>query len=295
MNVSKRNLIGMGLTTVAAIAGLTLWLVPSEPTVGSTSAHHSRPTPDEHMPASPVSSTAAMQQSDPNQQAASEHGAFRKGDTYESLVARLQGKMDSNPNARALLAEASALCENLDGSMASPKKPDGSTQEYRAWRHHFCGHARDHDAARFRTTLDTLGEAKQLVDENGGLIQGKTQQAIAIVLKSTSYADIQAAGDYLMYMPDAQWDLGKAEVTGTPMAGKLKELQRTAIESVACIYSGACDEGGLKTMQICAMKRLCAPGVTLYEVWENTYSPKEMATIYNIQRALLKQREMDRS
>ncbi|UPG86393.1 hypothetical protein L2Y94_03265 [Luteibacter aegosomatis] len=133
------------------------------------------------------------------------------------------------------------------------------------------------------------------MNDDGGLIAGRSKEAIDIVLHSTSYSDIEAAGQYLMHTPDADWDLGKDAVAGTAMAGKLRELQQVAVESVACSYSGTCEAGGLKTMQVCAMRRVCAPGITLYDVWDMIYSPQEMAVVAAMQRALLDQRRSERT
>ena len=218
--------------------------------------------------------------------------AFRPGDTFESLASRLDGVRASDPNARAMLIDAAERCEDFQLTPPRNDASDVSTRTYRKWKAHFCSHSRQFEAEKLRADGSYLDQASILRREDGAYVPGMTDEAVRIVLTSTSYADIQAAGDYLLYMRDADWNLGAEWVAGTPMQGRLKELQRVAVDSISCAYSGACEADGLQTMVACAMRRACAPGVSLYEIWERSFNSDELRVIQRMQESLTEQRKV---
>lgn len=217
--------------------------------------------------------------------------AFRPGDTFESLASRLDGVRASDPNARAMFIDAAERCEDLQLTPPRSDASDVSTRTYRKWKEHFCSRSRQFEADELRTG-SYLDQAPILRREDGAYVPGMADEAVRIVLTSTSYADIQAAGDYLLYMRDADWNLGAEWVPGTPMQGRLKELQRVAVDSISCAYSGACEADGLQTMVACAMRRVCAPGVSLYEIWERSFNSDELRVIQRMQESLREQRRV---
>jgi hypothetical protein len=209
-------------------------------------------------------------------------------ESFERMMAALEPQVRENPNAAAVLADAAYICSTLDERPTSSKAPDSSRVEYQQWKQRFCGHARVDEEREFSSLREFSSVARSLYGENGW-IPGQRDHAVDIIVNSTSYRDIQVAADYLAAMDG--WDLGRESVNGTPLEPRFVELQRVAIESIVCRYSGTCEGDGLTTMRLCVGARMCRPGITAFDVWEAKYKPDELAAIVSMQRQIISKRE----
>jgi hypothetical protein len=101
-----------------------------------------------------------------------------------------------------------------------------------------------------------------------------SQQALDILNMSSNPDAIVEAARFLAGGENVHWDLGAREVP-LGLRDELPGMQILAARMVACDLSGGCGPNGVYVWMECMRYSLCRPGLSMDELWRETYSPIE--------------------
>jgi hypothetical protein len=219
------------------------------------------------------------------------------GDDYAAVTARLAPLVDSDDVALFLMSEAVTVC-------ARPLSPDWRDRArnpkgraFLAWKESFCnGHLAATDASdsyhRMRMSRLVLRHANWKEDDDRGV-----EANFDAVLESESVDDMVIASTMLTVSGNNDWNFGNDLVQGTAQASRLPRYQQVAIDDLQCARTGGCGPNGLRTAMFCLMNPVspCHPGQSVYDTWNDEFTPAELDIILAIKQRILDERSRRQS
>lgn len=204
---------------------------------------------------------------------------------FSQFLIRFQD-WDSSPDSNRLMQEAARICEDS----SSPRPAQNSSKLYvRHWLEGFCGNRVKFNADQYLERDPASKLMSQLYDAKGQPIKENRAAALEALRSSTSPSDLILASNYLSSSKE-RWNLGEELVKGSALDARLPTLQREAVASFACSYSGECGSDQLLSIARCDQFDLCQPGISFSDVEEMIYSPSEFRVITSIKQQLESQR-----
>ena len=207
---------------------------------------------------------------------------------FDEMARRLELVWRNDQDAYWLLVRTAMAC--------GPSVPRVSGDTYTNWwQTHVCAGRRLGELARYQNfDPATLRSElfKSLDDENSGLVPSNAPIADQIIRQSNSAFELREAGGILTNTADHEWMIGSEQVRNTPLARQLGELQRAAVELLACRVSpyAGCGPDELLSMNLCSHYRLCTRGVTVESIYLQIYSSQELGVIRSILQELYRRR-----
>jgi len=204
---------------------------------------------------------------------------LRPGDGYREIMARLGPESEHDPVALFLTGEATVACVSESTPGAALRARTTTARALLAWKSAFCrgefaGAERRDDILRRRMA----GIASRHPEWAGRDSSGGAPFFDA-VLSGGTLDEMQTAISLLSV--GESWDLGHELVDGTPLAANLSKYQTIALESLMCDVTGGCGPNGLRTAMLCIQSGdpSCHPGRSVYDTWNDEFSPNEKAII----------------
>lgn len=215
------------------------------------------------------------------------------GDDYAAVAARLAPRVESDEAALILMSQAVAICGRPVPPDWRDRARNPRSRAFLEWKESFCnGHVAPAAdlAAYYRMRISRFAiDHADLMEENA---DPGNAWIFDVVMDSDSLEDMQRAADMLDVPGPDQWDLGRDLVQGTPQASRLRRYQAVAVDDLQCARTGGCGPNGFRAVMFCMVNRdsPCHPGQSVYDTWNEEFTPAEIDTILAIKQRILDER-----